>query len=150
MKNYKIKYMTGIKHKDGITVPIYKYKSIPCRSTRRYHGSMYALAGLAACPRDLIDYLCERMDSNNIVFSNAKVRDNFKDIIYKVSGYETVYQDATIKRAFHALVKKNLLIRGYKRGTYIVNPLYYSKNENKERIQLIENLVREDLLKFKS
>jgi predicted transcriptional regulator len=111
---------------------------------------MYALAGLAACPRDLIDYLCERMDSNNIVFSNAKVRDNFKDIIYKVSGFETVYQDATIKRAFHALVKKNLLIRGDKRGTYIVNPLYYSKNENKERIQLIENLVREDLLKFKS
>tara|TARA_Y100000385_G_scaffold266876_1_gene302450 strand:+ start:3677 stop:4129 length:453 start_codon:yes stop_codon:yes gene_type:complete len=149
MKNYKIKYMTGIKHEDGITVPIYKYKSIPCRSTRRYHGSMYALAGLAACPRDLLDYLCERMDSNNIVFSNAKVRDNFKDIIYNVSGYETVYQDATIKRAFYALVNKNLLLKGDKRGTYIVNPLYYSKNENKERIQLIENLVREDLLKFK-
>ena len=86
-ENYKIKYMTGIKHEDGITVPIYKYKSIPCRSTRRYHGSMYALAGLAACPRDLLDYLCERMDSNNIVFSNAKVRDNFKDIIYNVIIY---------------------------------------------------------------
>ena len=110
---------------------------------------MYALAGLAACPRDLLDYLCERMDSNNIVFSNAKVRDNFKEIIYNVSGFVTIYQDATIKRAFYALVNKNLLLKGDKRGTYIVNPLYYSKNENKERIQLIENLVREDLLKFK-
>ena len=118
--------MTGIKHEGGITVPIYKYKSIPCRSTRRYHGSMYALAGLAACPRDLLDYLCERMDSSNIIFSNAKVRGSFKEIIYNVSGFEE------------------------KRGTYIVNPVYYSKNENKERIQLIENLVREDLLKFKS
>jgi DNA-binding transcriptional regulator YhcF (GntR family) len=81
------------------------------------------------------------MDTNNVVLSNAKIREDFIFIINKATNGELTYTHNTVKKAFQILVKKNLLVTRKQRGSYIVNPEYFFKRDEKDRIKQIKLIL---------
>lgn len=143
-KTISLKYLYQWIDEDGIRLPEYRYKQITTNHTKRYHNCLYLLAGLNSSCRDLMDYLCERMDNNNHVHSNETVREDFIDFIRRITGDNVEYSHATVKKAFKILTDKGLLI-SLGRGSYMVNPEFFFRREEKDRLEAIR-LV----LEFKS
>jgi len=142
-KTVKIKYLKGwaIDPEDDIKVPVYGYQNIAQASYRRYYNTLCIVAGVGGAARNLLDYLCERMDGNNNIHSNKSLRDKFvKDVSDWTDG-KLVYSDASIKKAIHTLVKKGLLIKTSHRGTLLVNPEYFFKSDERHRIHSIQMLL---------
>ena len=81
------------------------------------------------------------MDGANVVQSNTKVRDDFISLIERATGGEISYTHNTVKKAFQTLVKKNLIITRNHRGSYTVNPEYFFKKDEKDRIQQIKLIL---------
>jgi len=137
MKSKVVQYIKDYDIEEGIVIPVQGYKSVVCNHTRRYHNCLYLLAGLGTCSRNLMDYLVEYMDGNNIVYSNKYVKEKFINFIYEASNNEIRYGDSSVKKAFTTLASKGLL-RKVGRGVYKVNPEYFSKNTDKNREYLIK------------
>ena len=81
------------------------------------------------------------MDGNNVVLSNAKVREDFILLIERATEGDVTYTHNTVKKAFQTLVKKNLIIPREQRGSYTVNPEYFFKKDDRERIQQIKLIL---------
>lgn len=145
-KTIKVKYLKGWKiHEDGIKTPIYRYKNISQGSYKRYYNTLCLVAGIGGSARNVLDYFCERMDNNNIVHSNAAMREQFIDDMDKWTAGEKTYTDSAVKKAIHTLVTKGLLLKTDKRGTLTVNPEYFFKSDETSRINKISMI-----LEFKS
>ncbi|MDC6350755.1 replication/maintenance protein RepL [Zeaxanthinibacter sp. PT1] len=141
-RTVKLKYLDGWKiHEDGIKTPIYKYKHVSKTHYKRYYNTLCIVAGVGGAARNVLDYLCERMDNNNHVHSNANMRAQFIKDIAKWTGNELVYTDASVKKAIHTLVKKQLLLKTGTRGTLIVNPEFFFKAEEQQRLDKIQMLL---------
>lgn len=138
MKNKKIKYCSEltVDKETGYILPEYAYSDLVMNSTKRYHNCIYLLARLNKCSRDLLDWLTEQMDDNNIIYSNSVVRQKFRDFVKEVTKEEISYADVTIKTAFKTLVNRDLLIPK-QRGVYQVNPEYFFKGSEKDRISKV-------------
>lgn len=135
-KIISLKYLHKWIDEGGIKLPDYRYKQVVTSYTKRYHNCLYLLAGLKSSSRDLMDYLCERMDGNNNVYSNEAVREDFIQFVRKITGGEVEYSHVTVKKAFKILTEKGLLIpRG--RGSFIVNPEFFFRKEEKDRLDAI-------------
>jgi hypothetical protein len=135
-----LKYISRWLETDGVKLPEYKYKQVMMAHTRRYHNCLFLLAGLNSSCRDLLDYLCERMDKNNSVHSNKAVREDFVGFVAGITNGYVRYSDVTVKKAFATLSDKLLLIpRG--RGTYTVNPEFFSRREEKDRLDQIKVIL---------
>ena len=140
-KEVNITYIKGWALSDGIKRPIHGYTKVGTLFTKHYHNAIYLLAGLNASSRDLLEFLIQRMDTNNVVLSNAKIREDFIFIINKATDGEVTYTHNTVKKAFQILVKKNLLVTRKQRGSYIVNPEYFFKRDEKDRIKQIKLIL---------
>lgn len=116
------------------------FKKVVSTSTRRYHNCLYLLAGLNSSCRDLMDYLCEKMDKNNLVYSNEAVRESFIEFIKKITNGEVQYTHPTVKKAYNVLAGKGLLI-ARSRGTYVVNPEFFFRQGEKQRIEAIKMVL---------
>jgi predicted transcriptional regulator len=138
MKNKKIKYCSKLysDEETGYILPEYSYSNVVMNFTKRYHNNLYLLARLNKCSRDLIDWLTEQMDNDNIVYSNLVVRDKFRNFISDITDKEVTYKDITVKKAFKELTDKGLLINK-QRGVFQVNPEYFFNNSDNERIDKI-------------
>lgn len=144
-----IKYAIDWSLDEKVILPKYAYSHIVCSHTKRYHNCLYLLAGLNGCSRDLMDYITEEMDSENIFYSNAHFRQRFIRFILengtveklnKESGAIEVvavrYSDSNVKKALAALAEKNL-IRSVSKGVFKVNPEYFFKNDDSKRLDMI-------------
>lgn len=143
MKNRQVKFCEKLIVDDetGYILPEYAHKDIVMNYTKRYHNCIFLLARLNQCSRDLIDWLTEQMDENNIIYSNIIVRKKFIDFIASITGKDNeddrvIYSDNTIKAAFKTLSDKGLLISKSK-GVFLVNPEYFFKGDEKDRINKI-------------
>jgi len=139
MKNKVINYIKDFTVEEGIIIPVEGYKSVICNHTKRYHNCLYLLAGLTTCARNLMDFLTEDMNNDNIIYSNKNTKDKFIEFIYHVSEGKVTYGESSIKKAYSMLCDKGL-IRKVGRGIYKVNPEYFIRNseENRERLLKIE------------
>lgn len=126
---------------DKVILPVFAYSAVVCSHTKRYHNCLYLLAGLNSCSRDLMDYITEEMESDNTFSSNAHFRQRFINFIKanvtytntKTNTEETLnYSDASVKKGLALLAEKKL-IRSIQKGVYKVNPLYFWKNDEKNR-----------------
>lgn len=140
-KEVNITYIKGWAHSEGFYEPIHGHKKVNTLFTKHYHNAIYLLAGLNASSRDLLEFLIQRMDKDNVVQSNTKVREDFMTLIYNATRGDITYSHNTIKKAFQVLVKKNLLLTRETRGSYIVNPEYFFKQDEKDRIQQIKLIL---------
>lgn len=135
-----LKYLDKWIDEDGCKIPEYRYKQIVTAHTKRYHNCLYLLAGLNSSSRDLMDYLCEKMDQNNFVHSNETVREDFIQFIKRITGDKVEYSHPTVKKSFKILSDKGLLIpRG--RGSYIVNPEFFFRKDEKDRLDAIRLIL---------
>lgn len=132
-----------VEEADGIKIPEYRYRQIVMNFTKRYHNCLYQLAGLNSSCRDLLDYLCERMDENNMVHSNKAIREDFVDFISTITSGSVVYSDVTVKKAFATLSYKSLLLPRT-RGSYQVNPEFFFRREEEERLRQIRLVLEFD------
>jgi hypothetical protein len=146
MKNKTIEYTKDYVFEEGIIIPIQAYSSVVSNHTKRYHNCLYLLANLGTCARNLMDYLVEQMTPDNIVYSNKHTRDSFRELISQISETNIDYSDSSIKKAFNELSSKGL-IRPLERGVFKVNPMYFIKNGDEDRLEMIkvELEFKEDL-----
>jgi hypothetical protein len=137
MRAKTLTYTKDYTTEEGIIIPVEAYSFVVRNHTKRYHNCLYLLAGLNNCARNLMDFLVEDMDDNNIVYSNAHVRDEFISFISEASEGDTNYSESSIKKAFSSLTSKGLL-RNISRGIYKVNPKYFIRNSEEQRFNLIK------------
>lgn len=144
MQNSKVKYINKIDIVGDYRYPRYTYKSVESDFVKRYYNAFAVLAGLNPCCRDLIEYLVEVMDEDNIVRSDEYARQNFlallKEKTRQVDGSFVEYSDSNIKKAFQLLTERKCLIK-LNRGTYKVNPEIYFKKSESKRLESIKLLL---------
>jgi len=97
---------------------------------------------LSKAERLLLDYLTEVMDEDNVIHNNAVTRDNFNKLLKRISFPN--YSISTINKCFSALAKHHLIykIKG-KRGAYRVEPLYFFKGSQENRVKMVREKVEE-------
>jgi hypothetical protein len=133
-KVLNIRYVEKYKYDNGICVPVFNDIKVTTSHSKRYHNCLQILADLQGCPRNLIEFLVEKMDSNNNVVSNKHIIKEFIEIMKKAN---ISYSVDTVNKAFKKLKDKNLLLL-VGRGYYQVNPMYFSKNNDNNREYLIK------------
>jgi len=142
-KTQKVYYTQQVIDDGGVRIPIRKSKDVICSFTKRYHNSLYLLVGLPSSSRDLLDYLCEHADQNNMVASNLKLRMDYIRFISDISSKTIIYSDATVKKALSTLIKRGLVIT-MSRGLVQVNPEYFYGLTESKRINLIQKNYHHD------
>lgn len=144
MGKKEIRFKKDVKLLDGIYYPKYGKKLVPQDFVKRYYGTFAILAGLNPCSRDLIDYLVDVMDDDNIITSNEYTRDKFletlKESTIQPDGNFIEYSDSNIKKAYQSLVDRECLIK-IKRGVYKVNPEYYFRKSETKRVDSIQLIM---------
>jgi Firmicute plasmid replication protein (RepL) len=147
MSKYKIiRYMSDIEKTEDVIdgqpvyIPVYEEKAVVITSTKRFHNCIYLLAGLPGCARDLMDYLAEIMDEKNIVRNDSTMREAFINFMKEITNNQVSYKDSTVNTNFNLLAERKLLIRKGK-GVYMVNPEYFYKGDDKNRINSIKLLL---------
>jgi hypothetical protein len=137
----KVKYVSGIRTFGNEVFPERTTKNIESRFVQKYFNILSYLGGLNSCSRDLIDYLTEVMDEDNIVYNNAIIRNNFltymKEVTLKKEGTFVVYSDVNIRKSFQTLQEKECLLKLTK-GMYKVNPEIFFRGGEKDRIESIK------------
>ena len=140
-KKEKLKYIGKIDVKEGIAYPRPAYKNIENCFVRKYYGVFSILIGLNPCARDLMEYLTEVMNEDNIVRSDEYTRKEFVKNIYECSlhkdGTFITYSDSNIKKAFQLLVERKCLIKVSK-SIYKVNPEFYFRGTGPDRLTNIK------------
>ncbi len=146
-KTVIINYIKDWKIQEGIKIAETGYKKVDNTFIKQYNNAIYLLAGLNKSTRDLLDYLIRQMDANNMVASNFKVREDFIGFVSSCTDGGTVYTHNTVKKSFSTLTTKKLILQTKKRGLYKVNPMYFFKLGNKERIEEISLVLSKSHLK---
>ena len=140
-RNYILRYTAGYTKDHGMLVPDIRSNKIVMNHTKRYHNCLYKLAGLNPCTRDLMDFITENMGDKNEVTHNVGFRDKFIAFIEEVTNGEVTYGHPAIKKSFKKLTDKNMLIPEEYRGEFQVNPKFFIRNDDKERINMIKLLL---------
>lgn len=134
-----IDYIDGHIAQDGIFIPVVKKKEIKMSNTKRFHNCLHILLGLNKCQRLLMDWLAEEMDDDNMIISDEHMRSKFIKFIesIQVEGEILSYKDQTVANAFHDLVSRNDVLIKFSKGRYRLNPEFYWRGSDKERIEAI-------------
>jgi hypothetical protein len=118
-----------------------KYQYVAGSSTKRYYNCLYLLCKLSPCARNLMDYLSEVMDADNMISTTENDRSRFRVFIDKVTNGTVTYSDSAIKKAQQELKAKNLIISsGVSRAK--VNPLYFFTGSDAKRLSMIKLTIK--------
>jgi hypothetical protein len=134
-----LSYISGWKfdENDGIKIQVINDENIELSHTKRFHNSLYLLAGLSPCARNLMDWLGEEMNDKNIVYHTEDSRIAFNDFIALITNDKVKYADQTIKQAWGELSSSGLIIKQSSRSAFLVHPKYFFNGEKKKRIDRI-------------
>ena len=137
----KVTYVSGAKMFGVDVFPERTTKIIEQRFVQKYFRILTYLGGLNPCSRDLIDYLTETMDDDNVVYNNSVIRNNFvaymKEVTISKEGAFVSYSDVNVRKSFQILQEKNCLIKLTK-GMFKVNPELFFRGGEKGRIDNIK------------
>ncbi|MDI1324849.1 MAG: replication/maintenance protein RepL [Algoriphagus sp.] len=135
----RLDFVADWRTEGDITMPVVKSKMVVTNYTKRYQNNLYLLAELPACARTLLDYLSEAMDESNVVTSNSLSRKDFIDFVNYVTHGKVIYADSTVKMSLSQLIKNKLLVQ-VSRGSMMVNPEYFFKGQEEDRMRLLKEL----------
>jgi len=139
-KDYKVERMSiSAEDKDGVLMPQIENFLYPVKGVKRYYHTLFRLLNLNGCERALLDWLTEVMrDDNNSIYMNNDEVDRF---IETVRG-SVKYKPSTVWQAFKKLRARNLVLKTKKaRGLFHVNPVFFSKGSEKDRVKTIKMLL---------
>lgn len=120
-------------------------KNIEISFVKCFNSGYKEKSQLPTLARNLLDYLLEVMERDNVVRSLKIDRNNFNQFSKEITSIE--YSDISIKKAFGELSKRRLLLKGNTRGFFYVNPLFFSKQDESHRKQMILDLTKQGILK---
>ena len=134
-----LSYISGWKfdENEGIKLPVMHSENIELSHTKRFHNSLYLLAGLSPCARNLMDWLGEEMNDKNIVYHTEDSRIAFNEFIGLITNGNVSYADQTIKQAWSELSSSGLIIKQSSRSAFLVHPKYFFNGEKNKRIERI-------------
>ncbi len=139
-KDYKIeRIIVSGEYSDGVIIPQIENFLYPVKGVKRYYHTLFRLLDLGGCERALLDWLTEvmREDNNSIYMNNDEVERFIETVKPKVS-----YKPSTVWQAFKKLRSKNLVLKTKKaRGLFHINPVFFSKGSEKERVKTIKMLL---------
>lgn len=136
-----ISYISGwVYEEDGgmkIKVPAGNEEAVVLDNTKRFHNCLYLLAGLSPCARNLMDWLTEEMNNDNMVYHTAGSRRSFNDFLNEITNKKVNYADQTVKQAWQELNRAGLLIARATKATFMVHPKFFFKGSDKARIEKV-------------
>jgi len=105
---------------------------------RQYTNTISLLWELSKRARRLLEFSLFEMDENNIIRTG-------KYFIGKLNSFLSnnsiaTYSDDSVKKALTELVKKDVFIKE-RRGTYLVNPLFFDAGNEYKRIKKIQVMM---------
>lgn len=112
---------------------------------KRYRNILGILYELTPCAKNLLEYLLDRMGSENIVHNNLAARGRFRQDVLNKTENRLLYEDNTVASAFKELTRKDLLM-STARGEYMVNPQFYINSVDinaSKRINLLISFYKE-------
>lgn len=165
MKERNVKFVEQIRFKDDTQYLEYDYKSICSDKTFRYQNTIGRLLRLSLKAHNLLYYLVDYMDKNNVVYSNTYFKNRFNNLIfgamkeqYLTEGLSVKeaeekanthkYSDVSIRKAYSELKNHDLIIQykdengDEKRGMYWVNPEFFWKDTEKDRNEKIRKILQ--------
>lgn len=141
-KDIKVKYRSGIMQSgefDGEPYVEYEhdYVSVNLNHVKRYNSALMVLMGISGCELHLIEWLSANMTESGYVHNNEVTRSGFISFHNRHKRKDNKpYSDHSVIKAFKNLQKSGLLIPEV-RGVYSVNPDYYFKGDESDRIKSI-------------
>lgn len=113
---------------------------------KMYYSAIYALVGLPDYGRDFMDYCLVMMDEDNVVVVNKLFKEKFKSFVsYGHPGdVQPSHSDTSIKRAIYSLKERRLLIETGYRGVYVVNPEFFFRKDEEQRVKAIKLMMKFD------
>lgn len=160
-KTKQLRYVTGIdenKSSESILIPKWKIERIETSHVKMYQNALKILPELSPSTREILDFIVYEMDRRNFISNDTSLKKNFRDNQKKIK--RTQYTNGTINKSFSELLDKHILVKGksYGRGVYRVNPIYFSKVSERERINQLRsmreapykdenNMIRHELFK---
>lgn len=136
-----IRYGVYVLGADGLIMPSIRTKKVKNTYVKRFQNCQHKLFKLTKCAEMLLRFLTEEMDSVNSIHNSKSFRKSFRVHMQKDCGMS--YADVTVKKAFKELVDQDLLISWAVKSTYTVNPMYFFCGSEKERIALLQSLMKD-------
>ena len=125
----------------GVVEPIWNHRTLSKNHVARFRHSLYTLMELSGCARNLIDYLSEIMDSDNVIHNSTTVREQFISFVERATGGNVQYKANTVAKAMDELSKMGLLMR-HKKGSYYVNPIFFMRGgRERDRVRLVRMVL---------
>lgn len=145
-----IRYAVGIdKDKSTDEEIVLSYRSILVSNTpvKHYGSCLNILIGLSKNTRALLDFILVNMSEENYIHNNNQLKSRFKEIFVK-ADIKVNLKDNTINKAFTELKNHKLILKPYKsaRGLYRINPQFFWKGTEKDRIRLIRRIKESPFL----
>lgn len=134
----KVVYVDGHTVEGDVLKPLQKEEFIMVSGTKSFHNCLYLILGVNKLQRILMDWISEEMDDRNMIRNDTHTRGMFANFLteIQIDGQTVKYEDQSIANAFHGLFKSGLLIR-HTKSVYQVNPKYYWRGSDKDRIETI-------------
>lgn len=124
----------------GDIIPVFKPTKVVISSVRRFNNGLHKTAKLPTSARNLLDYIVQRMNTENEIENSFLFRQDFLKIMSHSCGVK--YAEDTINKGFQVLKQNDLLISfDNKRAVYIVNPLYFFIGSDYKRKKLLQKML---------
>lgn len=151
-QNVKYAKAFAIDPNDGQKLTQYGTEKVYTSAVKRYNGVLYDLLALRHSERIMLDWFTENMDKNNEVFNNKTIRDRIRsdheNALTRSANAQGLrgaerkkfikpLSDVSMIKAIGRLTKMNLLIKKA-RGVYVVNPKYFFRGKESERIKRLK------------
>lgn len=140
----KIRYHKDITvDEDGIyLINDFRYIDLPTEHTRFYAKYKELIKSLNGTEKNILFFLLEKMDDNNIVGTD----------VYTLDSYNKEYCTTLTASSFNSSIskmRKLKILLSKSRGYSYINPIYFFKGYSKDRIKLVQYLLS-DTKEFKA
>lgn len=138
-----LRYASGVSKKkgpDGICDIKWSSENIEQKGVKAYFNSLHILMRLRPMTRILLDVILMEMDNFNFIKNDMEFKKIVRYTMEEAGGEPMAH--STINNGFKELLGLGMLIKGktYSRGKYRVNPLYYSKLSDSDRMKLLRRM----------
>lgn len=131
----RLKAATG---KGGTVTRSLPFRAEHCKFFMCAQHLLFNLNNKESC---LLHYLCERMDDGNNVYLDRNFKEEFIAYTKHIGIPENNFSMAIIDKAITKLKKLNLIIQK-QQGYYMVNPRYFFKGSEVDRIKVLEKEIK--------
>lgn len=106
-----------------------------------FFNAQHKMLELNTNDRVLLDYMCERMDSQNLITLDEEEKDRFQDFILHITSGKKSFTPSQVKSSINKLCAIELIFR-IRRGLYVVSPKHFANGSLKQNRENFNRLQR--------